>query len=504
MGGPRRTKSAPLPHPVSSQIQPTATRGRFSRGARLLRAFPAWPAESAAPAAVRARDLTFRVALVLADVGAGILVALLEPMILAPDEPGLAPLVMLAFIPFVATATGLYKRDELLLSRSTLDEAPAVFQAATLVTVLAFLVQSAVLRPGLGAHVMLFIWLGLTVSMLALRAVARGLVLLTTAPERCLVIGDADTARRLEAKLLSTPSVHAVLLGRLWSGPERDGDGPPLIGTPEDLAAVVAARDVHRAIIAGDDRSPDELLMQITAAKALGVRVSLLPRMLEVVGSSVAFDELGGYTVLGVRRFGLSRGSRVVKRAFDLAGATIVVTLLGPLMLAIALAVRLTSAGPVLFRQTRVGRGGKPFQMLKFRSMHDGADMRRRELEALNEADGLFKIADDPRVTSFGRLLRRTSLDELPQLLNVLRGEMSLVGPRPLVAEDDRRVQGWHRRRLQLTPGMTGHWQVLGSARIPLRDMVTIDYLYVANWSLWADTKILLRTLPCVVLRRGL
>ena len=141
--------------------------------------------------------------------------------------------------------------------------------------------------------------------------------------------------------------------------------------------------------------------------------------------------------------------------------------------------------------------------MLKFRSMTDDADQLKETLRAFNEAEGLFKISDDPRVTPVGRLLRRTMLDELPQLWNVLRGEMSLVGPRPLVPEEDGMIQGWHRRRLALTPGMTGPWQVLGSARIPLREMVTIDYQYVGNWSLWGDVKIILRTVGLMVARRG-
>jgi lipopolysaccharide/colanic/teichoic acid biosynthesis glycosyltransferase len=141
--------------------------------------------------------------------------------------------------------------------------------------------------------------------------------------------------------------------------------------------------------------------------------------------------------------------------------------------------------------------------MLKFRSMVVDADTRKAELRGLNEADGLFKISDDPRMTGVGRLLRRSWLDELPQLSNVLRGDMSLVGPRPLVLDEDEKIVGWHRERLHLTPGMTGPWQVLGAARVPLREMVTIDYLYVTNWSLWGDVKILLRTVPCVVARRG-
>ncbi len=167
--------------------------------------------------------------------------------------------------------------------------------------------------------------------------------------------------------------------------------------------------------------------------------------------------------------------------------------------------LRLTSRGPVFFRQERVGRGGRSFELLRFRSMCVDAEQRKAGLAAHNQAaKGFFKIADDPRITRVGRLLRRTNLDELPQLLNVLRGEMSLVGPRPLIPQEDRRVVGWHRRRLELTPGITGHWQVLGSSRIPLDEMVAIDYLYVANWSPWTDVKLLLRTIPHVLGARGL
>jgi lipopolysaccharide/colanic/teichoic acid biosynthesis glycosyltransferase len=208
--------------------------------------------------------------------------------------------------------------------------------------------------------------------------------------------------------------------------------------------------------------------------------------------------------MLGVRRFGLSRSSRLVKRAFDLVGASLILAAAAPVMLAIAVAVRLDSRGPAFFRQTRVGKDGKRFEMLKFRSMVVDADARKEALRHLNETSGLFKIENDPRITRVGRWLRRTSLDELPQLFNVWRGEMSLVGPRPLVVDEDAQVHGLDRHRLHLTPGMTGHWQILGSARIPMDEMVGIDYLYVANWSLWEDVKILLRTIPVVFTSRGM
>jgi lipopolysaccharide/colanic/teichoic acid biosynthesis glycosyltransferase len=200
----------------------------------------------------------------------------------------------------------------------------------------------------------------------------------------------------------------------------------------------------------------------------------------------------------------LSRSSYYVKRGLDIIGSTAGLILFFPLFALISIAIKLDTSGRVLFRQHRVGRDGKPFEMLKFRTMVTGAHERRADLMHLNEAEGLFKIDNDPRITRVGAWLRRLSLDELPQLINVLRGEMSLVGPRPLVAEEDRRIQGWDRRRLQLTPGMTGHWQILGSARIPLDEMVKIDYLYVTNWSLWLDIKILLRTIVYVAGRKGM
>jgi lipopolysaccharide/colanic/teichoic acid biosynthesis glycosyltransferase len=226
--------------------------------------------------------------------------------------------------------------------------------------------------------------------------------------------------------------------------------------------------------------------------------------MFEVVGSAVEFDDVDGVTMLGIPCFGLSPSSRLLKRAFDVAPTSVGLLLVAPLMAAIALAVRLDSKGPVIFRQVRVGRDGRHFSIFKFRTMMVGAEASKDELLARNEAGaGLFKLTEDPRVTRVGRFLRGTSLDELPQLFNVVRGEMSLVGPRPLVVDEDAQVLGLDRSRLHLTPGMTGPWQVLG-ARVPMQEMVGIDYLYVANWSLWLDVKILLRTARHVARRSNL
>ncbi len=196
----------------------------------------------------------------------------------------------------------------------------------------------------------------------------------------------------------------------------------------------------------------------------------------------------------------------MIKRSLDLVGSASGLVVLFPVLAIVAIAIRLDSPGPSLFRQRRVGRHGNEFSMLKFRSMVDEAEQIKDELKHLNiAAPGLFKISSDPRTTRVGRLIRRWQLDEVPQLYNVLKGEMSLVGPRPLIPSEDRQIEGWYRRRLDVPPGMTGHWQVLGSsARIPLDEMVKLDYLYVANWSLWGDIKLLLRTVPFLVRRRGL
>jgi exopolysaccharide biosynthesis polyprenyl glycosylphosphotransferase len=491
--------------PASVDRYRAQRRARLRRGASSGRdaSGPAFLVESRSRAAVWHRDRVFRRALVAADMFAGLLVVGLAMRVFGAQGPGMTALALLPLIVLINATSGLYNRDELLLRKSTLDEAPALFQAATLTTVVAFLLESALLATPMGARLFAITWLGLSVIALACRVAARGIARHITAPERCVLVGDAAVAARLESKLAVIPNVKATLVGRIPLEAKPESNMAHVLGTPEELPRVVLEHDVHRVIVAGDAGEHQRVLDAIQGAKALGVRVSVLPRMFEVVGSSAAFDYLDGLTILGVRHFGLSPASRRVKRAFDVVGSALCLVLLAPLMVAIALVVKLTSPGPALFRQTRVGRDGHTFEMLKYRSMNDGADAHKAELLVRNEADGLFKIADDPRITGVGGFLRTTSLDELPQLLNVLRGQMSLVGPRPLVVEDDRRVEGWYRRRLYLTPGITGDWQVFGAARIPLREMVTIDYLYVSNWSLWADVKILLRTIPCVVGRRG-
>jgi lipopolysaccharide/colanic/teichoic acid biosynthesis glycosyltransferase len=233
------------------------------------------------------------------------------------------------------------------------------------------------------------------------------------------------------------------------------------------------------------------------------LKVSLLPNLFDAMGPSVEIDDLEGVTVLGLNPPVLSRSSRFIKRSMDVAGASALLLLLAPLLLALGLVVRLNSAGPALFRQRRIGRHGQVFNVLKFRTMYVGSEERAEGLRALSKDPDWLHLERDPRVTPVGGFLRRASLDELPQLWNVLRGEMSIVGPRPLIESEDQRVDGWGRRRVELTPGITGLWQVLGRTNIPFEEMVKLDYLYVANWTVWGDIRLILRTLPVILSRRG-
>lgn len=199
-----------------------------------------------------------------------------------------------------------------------------------------------------------------------------------------------------------------------------------------------------------------------------------------------------------------SRTDRALKRAFDLAGGAVLLIVLAPVLLTISLLIKMDSPGPILFRQRRIGRYGVPFRMFKFRTMVDGAETRKPALLHMNEAaEGLFKISGDPRLTRNGRWLRRTSLDELPQLLDVISGRMSLVGPRPLIPQEDSQITGADRGRLTMRPGMTGVWQVNGASAIPISEMVELDKEYIDQWSLWFDLKLLLRTASHVAQRRG-
>ncbi len=456
----------------------------------------------------RTRDAIFRRLLGLSDVLAGY-GALAMAILLLPGDATRparwAPAVILIapFIVLASKAFGLYDHDQHRIHKTTVDEAPGLLQLAVLYALTVWISELVLVDGRLTrAQVFALVFADLGLTML-FRACARALALRMTAVERCLVVGHDSDANRVRLKLAGCGGINALIVGRVCVGPDN-GCRPAALGQADDLPTLIREHRVERVIVAPDGHDEDEILDCIRLVKALGVKVSVLPRLLEVVGSSSVFDDLHGMTLLGVRQYGLSKSSELLKRIADTTGASLGLVVLAPLFVILAVAIRLDSRGPALFRQSRIGRRGEQFWMIKFRSMMQGADALKDDVRGLNHVEGgLFKIDGDPRITRVGGFLRRTSLDELPQLFNVLKGDMSLVGPRPLVQDEDVLIEGWERRRLAVKPGITGLWQIFGSSRIPKDEMVKIDYLYGANWSIWLDLKILIRTVPYVLGRRG-
>ena len=275
-------------------------------------------------------------------------------------------------------------------------------------------------------------------------------------------------------------------------------------GGVRDVARIVATRRVDEVIIADADLDGGELLAIVEEAHRSGVKVRVAPKTTELLLERAEYVPDQGLPLFELKPPVFAGTDWVVKRAFDAVVSVALLALGLPLWVSIAAAVKLTSSGPVFYRDRRMGVNEQEFSMLKFRTMYVDAADRQMQLEHSNEADGaLFKIRKDPRVTPVGALLRRLSLDEIPQLLNVLRGEMSLVGPRPLPLRDYHKLEDWHRARYHVLPGMTGLWQISGRSNLGFDDLVRLDFYYIENWSIWLDTSILLKTIPAVMSRRG-
>lgn len=284
----------------------------------------------------------------------------------------------------------------------------------------------------------------------------------------------------------------------------RPENGLVSLGELADLPAVIEREAIDEVIIADPAFPQPQAVDLVDACHQRGVRVRVAPSTMEILAHRAEFVPGEAVPLFELRSPVFEGFDYVVKRAFDVAGSLVLLVVLSPVLLASALAVRLTSRGPVFYRSVRPGIGGEPFACLKFRTMYEDADDRQDELEPHNEAGGaLFKIREDPRVTPVGRALRRFSLDELPQLWNVVRGEMSLVGPRPLPQRDYERLEDWHRKRYLVLPGITGLWQVSGRSELDFDDLVRLDFLYLEHWSVSLDLSILLKTVPAVLRGRG-
>ncbi|HEY74581.1 MAG TPA: undecaprenyl-phosphate glucose phosphotransferase [Thermoflexia bacterium] len=429
----------------------------------------------------------------------------------AYHAPFSAYLPFLAFyvvvLPIFFVMDGVYRHWR----GSWMEQMYCVVNATTKVTVL-MLAITFVFRPRFYSRVMLVEVGLLTILLMGIVRGAEKIALARLQAKgigvtRVIIVGAGEVGRRVMRNIFAQPELGYRVIGFVDDDPEkgRTDIGPfKALGPLDNLARAIEEHQADEVIITLPWMYHRKIMGIVRECHRKQVRARIVPDLFQMSLSQVDVESLGGIPLVGVREVSIGRGALLVKRVIDIIGSLVGLLLGAPLFGLIALAIRLDSTGPIIFRQTRVGKGGRHFQMYKFRSMHEGAEREQALLAELNEANGpIFKIRNDPRLTRVGRFLRRTSLDELPQLINVLRGEMSLVGPRPPLPAEVAQYKEWHKKRLEVPPGMTGLWQVSGRSRLSFDEMVLLDIYYIENWSLWMDFKILVRTVPKVLFGEG-
>ena len=428
-------------------------------------------------------------------------------------------LLLLLSIPlWVVLAYGhrLYHLDSYRADHRVSDEIGPVLQMVTLWSWSTLLALSVLRGDHVPVSRVAVFWAATLVLLVLLRAAARAFAARQAwYVQNAVIVGPLAQASAIFQKIRRHPewgiNVSACVAIHDTGDPAPNAGLPDVVPVLQDESGVVdlvKRLDVDRVMLAPAFSESRGKVEVICGLSELGVHVDLVPSWCDVLGRRCDLHEMEGMPLLTMPRPSLGRSSLRIKRALDVAASALALAVLAPVFAACAIAIKLDSPGPVLFRQRRIGRGDRPFEVFKFRSMEVDADGRKNEIASLNfhggaNESGMFKVRRDPRITRVGHFLRRYSLDELPQLLNILRGEMSLVGPRPLIEVEDRQVAGRYRKRLELTPGLTGLWQVNGRSEIPFEEMVNLDYLYVTNWSLWGDIRLLIQTCSAVLRARG-
>jgi len=462
--------------------------------------------------------------LVLADL-LGLLAAFFIAQILFPP-PSSAPdkynvptelLLLLIALPvwvIAAHIAGLYDRDGERTDHSTADDLVGVFAVVTigtwLVSVGAWLTD--IVDPD-RSRIVAFWAIAITL-VVTLRIAARTLARRSlTYLQNTIIVGAGDVGQLIARKMLQHPEYGINLVGFVDSQPKErrtDLGDLTLLGSPEQLPELVRVLDVERVVIAFTNESHEEMLRMLRSIRELDVQVDIVPRLFEIIGPKVHIHTLEGLPVVGLPPARLSRSSRILKRSIDLVGASIALVLTSPLFAYIAWRIKRDSPGPVFFRQKRLGLNMREFEALKFRTMYVDTDTsaHRSYIRATMSSqapvgeNGLYKLERQDDITPFGRWLRRTSLDELPQLINVLKGDMSLVGPRPCIEYETENFAPHHFERFLVMPGLTGLWQVTARARSTFGEALDMDVAYARGWSLGLDLRLLCRT-PLAVLRRG-
>ena len=391
-----------------------------------------------------------------------------------------------------AKLAGLYDRDHRTLRHLTVDELPWLVVWTLSSTALLTLLLVPFPALDLSSDDRLLVWGSLLGLGFVLRAALRGLWRRITPPQRVLIVGEGPLAQAVVRKLELFPDIHATIHGRVSSCAQLH----------ERLHAVVDG--VDRIVIACSELNEALLEQLLPVCRARRVRLTIVPPTRGMFGTATHLTHVAELPLLDYNTWDISRATIALKRTFDIAAAAIGLVLTSPLFLLAGLATVLDSGFPVFFRQTRAGEGARPFQMLKFRTMVRDAEALLQELVPFDElTDPMFKLKSDPRVTRVGRLLRRTSIDELPQLVNVLRGEMSIVGPRPEQLDLVERYAPEHQFRLQVKPGITGPMQIYGRGELTFEERLAVEREYVENLSLVRDVRIILMTLPAVLGKHG-
>ena len=423
-----------------------------------------------------------------------------------------------AYVPFTLLMTALllfaYRLDgtyDIRRGSSLLEEAYRITTgtATAIVIMVAF---SFFARPNLNSR-LIFLYAAvliptfLVIARIVFRAYLARLRRRGVGVDRIVIVGAGEVGRMVMRNVAAQPELGYEIVGFLDDNPDRgttDIGRFRGLGPLEKLPHILQTMPVDEVIIALPWQAHRKIVQAVTETQAAGVRPRIVPDVFALTLGQVQLDQLNGVPLIGMQPVAITGLNQTIKRLVDVTVAVIVLLLTSPLWVLVPVTIRLDSPGPVLFNQVRIGRKGEPFVVHKFRSMVANAEAQKSQLMAFNEADGpLFKIRNDPRMTRVGRFLRRTSLDELPQVWNVLKGDMSLVGPRPALPEEVAQYEEWHKRRLDASPGMTGLWQVSGRSAMGFDEMVLLDTFYCENWSFGLDLKILLKTIPRVLLGEG-
>lgn len=440
-------------------------------------------------------------------------VQFLEPV----DEANAAPFT--PYIPYALLFAGLmllFNQNGRLYrerrGRTWWDELFAIGNSATnsavVVMAVSFLVQPLVFSRLLIVQAALLVIALIGLWRLALRFAQAQMRKRGIGVEKVLIVGAGSVGRSVLQTIVARPDLGFKVIGFVDDDPERghtDLGRVPALGTVENLPHVIETQPIDTVIITLPWLAQRRILSVIRECERKHIRVRTVPDLFELSLSQVQVEMLGGIPLLGLNgEVRLHAGSQVVKRALDLGLALLVAPFALVIAAIVAIAIRLDSPGPILFAQDRVGANGKIFKVYKFRSMiHNAEEMWADLIRQTGDDPRHPKLADDPRVTRVGRWIRRFSIDELPQIWNIVRGEMSWVGPRPAVPQEVELYEPWHRQRLRVTPGLTGLWQVSGRSQVPFEEMCLLDIYYIDNWSLGLDLQIILRTIPLVMLAHG-